>query len=72
MAMRLPGMTMRRRPRTIFGRPGMALGRGIGLSVLSGGVGCEFDDEVSIEGCADALQQGNRRHDPAGAPAPRR
>jgi len=36
------------------------------MEALSGGVGCEFDDEVSVEGCADSLQQGNRGHDPAG------
>jgi hypothetical protein len=33
---------------------------------LSGGVGREFDDEVSVEGCADALQQGDRGNHPAG------
>jgi hypothetical protein len=58
-----------RNGRPLIGRPGMALGRGIGQPVLSGGVGYEFDDEVSIEGCADALQQGNRRHDTAGLQA---
>jgi hypothetical protein len=35
--------------------PVKGLGRGVGLSPLSGGVGREFDDEVSVEGCADAL-----------------
>ena len=35
--------------------PVKAPGRGVGLSTLSGGVGREFDDEVSVEGCTDSL-----------------
>jgi hypothetical protein len=35
--------------------PVEALGLGVGLSTLSGGVGREFDDEVSVEGGADSL-----------------
>ena len=29
------------------------------MGALSGGVGCEFDDEVSAKGCADPFQQGD-------------
>jgi hypothetical protein len=41
-------------------------GGGAGLLTLSGGVGREFDDEVSVEGCADSFQQRDRGHDAAG------
>jgi hypothetical protein len=33
---------------------------------VSGGVGRDCDDEVGVEGCADALQQWDRGDDPAG------
>jgi hypothetical protein len=46
--------------------PVRALGGGGGRSVLSGGVGCDFDDEVSVEGCADPFQQRDRGDDAAG------
>ena len=29
-------------------------------------MGCGFDDEVSVEGCADSLLQGNRGNHPTG------
>jgi hypothetical protein len=40
--------------------------RGGAAKALSGGVGREFDDKVSVEGCADSLQQGDRGNDAAG------
>jgi hypothetical protein len=46
--------------------PVKGAGTRVGLSALSGGVGREFDDEVSVEGCADSLQQGNRGNHPPG------
>jgi hypothetical protein len=46
--------------------PVKARGGGAGLSRLSGGVGREFDDEVSVEGCTDALQQRDRGYDAPG------
>ena len=46
--------------------PVRALARGGGRSVLSGGVGGELDDEVSIEGCADSFQQRDGGDDAAG------
>ena len=52
--------------RTHIGRPGKDAGGRVGLSALSGGVGREFDDEVSVEGCADPLQQRDRGHHTAG------
>jgi hypothetical protein len=52
--------------RTLIGRSGKGAGTRVGLSALSGGVGRELDDEVSVEGCADSLQQGNRGNHPAG------
>ena len=39
---------------------------GGGLLTLSGGVGCELDDEVGVQGRADSLQEGDRGDDAAG------
>jgi hypothetical protein len=52
--------------RTHIGGPGKGAGARVVLSALSGGVGRELDDEVSVEGCADSLQQWDRGNHPAG------
>ena len=52
--------------RPLFGRPGKGAGGGAGLLTLSGGVGRELDDEVSVEGRADSFQQRDCGHDAAG------